>query len=115
MKNQTAQYPAQAFLPVASTQLIAQVDSINASGVLNRRFPKKFGRLNGTDPTNLGKPATQIDVLIGANDQYRFQNLNDARNYALECAAEVVNGACCYVENNQASQGYYQVVVWSGS
>ncbi len=110
MINLTTTYPSQQFLSVAQSQIISQVDAINASGIPNRRFPLKFGRINGTAPDNSGSPATQIDVLISGSATYGFQNLNDARNYALQAGNEVVNNSDFYVENVQP--GYYQAVIW---
>ncbi len=112
MINQTSLYPGQTFLSAAGTQIVSQIDTINSSNIPNRSFPKKYGRTNGTAPNGSGVVATQIDVLINPNAQYAFQNLNEARNYALEAANQVVNNPCYYVENNQVANGYYQIVVW---
>lgn len=114
MLNLTPQYPNQIFLSLASSQLIAQVDAMNSSGILNRKFPKKFGRGNtGLAPDGSGAITTQIDVLINSNATYAFQNLNSARSYALEAASETINNACFYIENNPIQSGYYQIIVWS--
>lgn len=113
MINLTSQYPNQIFLAVASSQLMAQVDAINASGIMNKTFPKKYGRTNAVPaPDNSGAKVTQVDVLINPNATYAFQNLTTARSYALQAANDGSNNPCFYVENNQAAQGYYQVICW---
>jgi hypothetical protein len=111
MINLTAQYPNQVFLAPAATSLIAQINTINSTGIINKDFPKKIRRANiGTAPDGSGSPTSQVDVLIGPNTQYCFQTLNDARTYALQGANQMVNNANYYVEN--VAPGYYQAVVW---
>lgn len=111
MINLTSQYPNQVFLPVAVTQLTNQVNAINASGIPNRQFPKKYGRGNiGFAPNGSGAATTQIDVLINGNTPIGFLNLKDAQSYAQQAANQTINNACYYIENIQPS--YYQLVCW---
>lgn len=110
MINLTSQYPSQTFLPVAATQIINQVNSINSSRIINRNFPKKFGRLSGAAPDNSGAVTTQIDVLINGDATYGLPRLNDAQSYAFQAAGQVVTNPSFYVENVQPS--FYQIVVW---
>lgn len=111
MINQTSQYPNQQFLAPATAQLIAQVDFINRTGIINKDFSKKIRRPNiGTAPDGSGVPISQVDVLINSDAQYALQNLNQARTYALQGANQMANNACYYVEN--VTPTYYQVVVW---
>lgn len=111
MINLTSQYPNTTFLPVGTTQLTAQINSINSSGIINKDFPKKLLRANvGTAPDGSGAKTSQIDVLINGNSTYAFQNLASAQEYAQEAGAQMVNNANYYVENVQP--GFYQIVVW---
>jgi hypothetical protein len=113
MLNLTSKYPTQTFLPVSASLLMAQVDHINSTGIINKDFPKKLRRPNtGGAPDGSGAPISQIDVLINPDPRYAFQSLKDAQAYAFEGASQMVNNACFYIENNQATQGYYQLVVW---
>jgi len=110
--NLTARYPNTVFQSVASTQLINQVNSINASGIPNLNFSKKYLSANiGTSPDGRGARTSQIDTLINSDSTYAFQNLAEAKAYALQAAAQMVNNATVYVENTQPT--YYQIIVWT--
>lgn len=111
MINLTSQYPNLPFLPVGMTQLINQVNYINTTGIINKDFAKKYRRPNiGTAPDGSGVPTSQIDALINSDALYAFQNLHDARTYALQGANQMANNPCYYVEN--VTPTYYQAVVW---
>lgn len=111
MINLTSQYPSTVFLPVASTQLIAQVNTINSSGIPIVPFPKQYARLNsGTAPDGSTALTSQVDVLLGPNALYAFQTFKDAQSYAQVAGSQVVNNACFYVES--ISPQYYSIVIW---
>lgn len=112
MLNLTSQYPNVNFLTVGYTQILTQVNTANSTYIPRLNFPKKYRRANIVSaPDNSGVLASQIDVLINSDARYAFQSLNDARNYGLQAANEMVNNPCFYIENVQPT--YYQAIVWS--
>lgn len=114
MINVTSQYPAQTFLSVASSQIISQINGINASAVRSLGFPRVYSRtsLTGVAPDGSLAKMYQFDCLINPNAEYAYQSVQFAQQIVREAAA--AQGNEYYIEAALVPQ-YYQILAWASN
>lgn len=115
MINLTSQYPGQTFLAPASAQIQAQINAINSTGVINKRFPKEYRRTSfaGVAPDGSEALMYQYDAMVNVNAQYAYQSIGLAQNQVLQDAAQ--GGNEYYIEISPLPVGYYSILAWASN
>jgi hypothetical protein len=113
--NVTSLYPIQAFLAPAQSQIIAQINSVNNSGVPSIVFPKIYTRLSsaGTAPDGTGAAMYQVDALIAQSGTYSYSSTQLAQQGAQQAASYTGNEY--YIELDPIPTTYYSILVWASN
>ena len=113
--NVTSLYSAQTFLAPAQSQIIAQINSINNTGVPSLPFPKTYTRTSsaGTAPDGSGAAMYQIDSLIAQSGTYAYSSTQLAQQSTQQAAAYTGNEY--YIELDPIPATYYSILVWASN
>lgn len=115
MINVTSQYAAQTFLSPASTQIISQINGINASAVRSLGFARTYTRpaFAVTAPDGSLAKMFQIDCMINPNAEYAYQVASFGQQMVREAAA--AQGYEYYIEVSPIPAGYYSILTWASN